>query len=661
MGSPRFVLVLVASFLLLPGCGGGGGDGGTPPIASPVVSGNVPAPSTGPGDTAEYFPNGIGNGWTLDYTATDSGSRPVTGRLTVSVTGTKSVMGVNATILAQVDSGSGIGSSENYYYLSPGGITHYGNNDSTDTLTPQIVPYAQLLFPVSSGTVSSVTGKNLPLGTDSYGNPLTLDMAQQVVNTGFEDITVAAGSFVGALRQTTTTTGTVNDPKLSQTVMLSSTDERWWVPHVGIVKETSSTTIDTQTTTSSAELRGYVVNGVQRGLGLEFTAVDGLSPSDNSGPSNGRPVVGTDGSSFLILARRASGTLPSYTTDWLATPVQLDGTVGASTSISTPTTVTNLLTAQRTGIAFDGTNYLVVYERDNNFDSTGNHPSLMAQRVSPSGAMVGIASEVASAGTNSPALAFDGTNYLLVFSRSNSYGDFGQLMGVFISPLTGQAMGAEFAISAAQGYQFDPAVAFDGTNYLVVWDQGVWVPQSAGVYAARVSPAGNVMDSGGFAIYSDPINGAREHQAAVVFDGTNYVVLWRYFQPDGLHANLHAMRVSTSGLLLDGTASSGGVAVTTGPNNSVGLPTATMFSGNVLVAWVGDCGNGCGLYGARLITPTNVNNPISVLGAPGFRFTPGGPYPGLAVAAGGALLIWLNYAATPAFAVGAMRIYPFGP
>jgi hypothetical protein len=658
LGAGALLLVV-----LLPACGGGGGDSPAPALPQPVVTGNVFAPATGPGDVEAYFPNAVGNQWTLDYTATEDAMPTVTGRLTVSVTGTKSVMGVNATILSQVDSGGGIGSGENYYHVSPGGITYVGNNDSADLLTSWIVPYAQLRFPVGTGAVSSLTGTNLPLGSDSLGNPLTLDMAQQIVNTGFEDINVVAGAFVGALKQTTTITGTIKDPLVNLTFPLSGTEVRWWVPHVGIVKQTTSVTVDTQTATSSAELRGYVVNGVRRGLGSEFTAVDGLSPGDgNSSPPIGRPVVATDGTNFLVVARRANGTgtFGSYTTEWLATPVQIDGTVGASTSISTPTP-TSALVAERTAVAFDGTTYLVVYERDNNFAATGNHPSLVAQRVTPAGAIVGSASEVAPPGTRSPVLAFDGTNYLLVFIGAN--GGLEQVKGVFISPLTGQTTGAEFPITAAPGYQFDPAVAFDGTNYLVAWDQGVWAPQTAGVYAARVSPAGNVIDTGGFAIYSDPVNGILQHQPAVGFDGSNFVVLWNRIQPDNLHANLYAMRVATSGQLIDGTATSGGFAVTTGPNNIVGNPTLTMLGGNVLAAWQGDCfaGSGIRICGARLTTPANINSPISVLGVPGFQFKSGGMYPRLAATAGGALLVWQTILADPVHTVSAMSIYPFGP
>ena len=657
---PRSFLWIALSAVLAACGGGGGGDpqpAPPPPLPPPSVVGNGFASETGTGDTEEYFPNAIGNRWLLDYTETESAVQPITGELTVSVAGTTTIGGKTATVLSQVNSAGGIGSSEHYYYLSGGGITYLGNNDPVDVVTAQTVPYVRLRFPVTTGSVSSLTATNLVVGSDGNGNPLTLDMTQQITNTGFEDMNVIAGAFPGALKQTTTITGVVKSQASNVTVAVSGTETRWFVPHVGIVKETTSTTIDTQTLTTNAELKGYVLNGVARGLGVRFTAVSGLSPGDgNPNPPRGRPAVGTDGTTFMLITRRASGVSPAYTTEWLATRVRLNGTADPSTAISPPTAVANPLSAERAAIAFDGTKYLVVYEKDNNFAFTGNHPSLMAQRLSADGSPDGMPNQVATPGTNSPALAFDGSNYLLVYSRSDSYGGFGQLMGVFISPATGQA-GAEFPITAAQGYQLNPALAFDGANYLVVWDQWEWSTQTPGVYARQVSSTGSFPEPNAFAVAATTTT-ALQHQPVVVFDGAHHVVLWRSYQPDNLHANIKAMRVSTFGQLVDGT----GFAVTTGVSNVIGELTLTRFAGNVLAAWNGDCSLGCGIYGARLSTPANPATPMSVIGTPGFRFTAGGPFPRLAATSAGALLTWLDgLAANTANTASAMPIFPFGP
>ena len=91
-----------------------------------------------------------------------------------------------------------------------------------------------------------------------------------------------------------------------------------------------------------------------------------------------------------------------------------------------------------------------------------------------------------------------------------------------------------------------PGVAFDGTNYLVVWtDSREGGPK---VYGARVSPGGTVLDQDGFAISS-----AGGAEPTVAFDGTNYLVVWRN------QASIIGARVDPGGTVLD----PGGITIST--------------------------------------------------------------------------------------------------
>jgi len=58
---------------------------------------------------------------------------------------------------------------------------------------------------------------------------------------------------------------------------------------------------------------------------------------------------------------------------------------------------------------------------------------------------------------------------------------------------TGLALGAPFVISAAIGSEATPAVAWDGAQYVAVWAD--LRAGNSDIYAARVSPAGVLLDS----------------------------------------------------------------------------------------------------------------------------------------------------------------------
>src|SRR2546423_13088446 len=110
--------------LLLFGCGGGGGGyggggGGGGGGGSPTVTGKGFAPSTGPGDTAGYFPVGAGGQWGVNYSTTDPKASAAAGVVTLAVNGTKAGLGGAAPVLTPTKLTRSSGGVDEEFCVSP--------------------------------------------------------------------------------------------------------------------------------------------------------------------------------------------------------------------------------------------------------------------------------------------------------------------------------------------------------------------------------------------------------------------------------------------------------------------------------------------------------------------------------------------------------------
>ena len=93
----------------------------------------------------------------------------------------------------------------------------------------------------------------------------------------------------------------------------------------------------------------------------------------------------------------------------------------------------------------------------------------------------------------------------------------------------------------------NPSLAFDGTDYLVVWTSGHGNRYSAsvGVCGSRVSRAGAVRDPGGLRIRPEAWSALGSFRGpSVAFGGQNHLLAWS----DGY---VYANRVSRGGAVLD--------------------------------------------------------------------------------------------------------------
>jgi hypothetical protein len=181
--------------------------------------------------------------------------------------------------------------------------------------------------------------------------------------------------------------------------------------------------------------------------------------------------------------------------------------------------------------AFDGTNYLLVWSADD----TGSHPNdpIYGEFISPSGALVGspfaITSGAADAATDHEiqGIAFDGTNFLVVYSNANS-GPF-KLLGRFVS--TSGHAGGELTF-AANANQLTQCVAWNGSTYLVAWQASVGGDKNVAM-ARTVSKAGAL--SAPFAL--DEGDSLDNNPLGIATDGSKFLVVWNHDDAEDSQGN----------------------------------------------------------------------------------------------------------------------------
>ncbi len=284
----------------------------------------------------------------------------------------------------------------------------------------------------------------------------------------------------------------------------------------------------------------------------EFTiAADVTTPnSDTINP--GRAGIAFDGTNYLVVSCRDQG-VPAQILGVMVSPT---GVVHHAFGIAGVNPIFGCLFPYPS-VAFDGNNFLVVFGRDS---------EIWGARVTRSGVSMDGPDgfRISSGNTSSTsnfftAVAFDGSNYLVVWAKftSDSVMTY-DIHGAIVSPEGN--IGPEIVIFEREGYQVLPSVTFDGINYVAVWyDEG-------DIVGARISQSGNVLDPGGIRISTAV--GAQEYPH-VIFDGVQYFVVWQDARSDPgafpPRLDIYGARVSRDGTLLDGPPESGGIAINTAP------------------------------------------------------------------------------------------------
>jgi hypothetical protein len=242
-------------------------------------------------------------------------------------------------------------------------------------------------------------------------------------------------------------------------------------------------------------------------------------------------------------------------------------------------------------VAFDGTDHYLVVWPDHGSGSVNN---IYRALVTTEGGVTNLGAISAANNNQSlPSIAFDGTNYLVVWedyrsgARSDLYGARVNKSGLVLD-----ANGYLIASGPDETNQSDPSIAFDGTNFLVVWEDTR--DGGADIYGARVSTEGSVWDPGGLHI-AQGAGDNHQHAPSVAFDGTDFLVVWTDYRN---YSDIYGARVKPNGIRPD----EGGFLISDYNAKSWPEAPAVAFDGtDYLVAWA-DYGNWY-IYGCPVVLP----------------------------------------------------------
>lgn len=363
----------------------------------------------------------------------------------------------------------------------------------------------------------------------------------------------------------------------------------------------------------------------------------------SAGGAQGYPAVGHDSANFIVAWQDGRGGLGE--SDIYATRISPAGVV-----LDAGGFVVSQADGMQTypAMGFDGVNSLVLWQ---DFRSNLRQPDIYGARVKPEPAVLdseGILVTRAAREQMVPALGFDGVNYLVVWEDHR--GGYSDIYGARIAPGGIVLDPSGFVVSQAEDDQWYPALGFDGENFLVVWQDYRNDPNAPDIYGARVTPAGVLLDTNGFAVTQAP---DRQYAPGLGFDGVNFLVVWQDLRSGGNNFNIFGARVSPGGTVLDPS----GIAI----SQAAGMqwcPVTASDGANFLVAWHDERGGTYSdIYGARVSPGGTVLDPAGIAIS---RANSSQWYPALGFDGTNFLAVWEDYRSSVWPDIYGARVTPGG-
>ncbi len=288
--------------------------------------------------------------------------------------------------------------------------------------------------------------------------------------------------------------------------------------------------------------------------------------------------VDAAGVKTAVAAHYANGeielSVPRDVVERSAYPAVLDPVVGPEFGFQPVTGAADGATSEPS-IASNGTDYLVVWNQRVAWTQEGSKNVLRATRVNAAGTALdaeGLTVSAVEDGWLTASVASNGTDFLIAWRSRGEHRD------IHANRVTaaGDVLDGT-GIAVATGGPSDegvPSVASNGSDYLVTWADAR--SGNSDIYANRVSTAGEVQDASGIAVSTAD---GEQKMPCVASNGTDYLIAWADLR-SGTDNGVYASRVSAAGQVLDTV----GLRVSTGVSSDEEPKVAS--NGSVyLVAW----------------------------------------------------------------------------
>jgi hypothetical protein len=213
---------------------------------------------------------------------------------------------------------------------------------------------------------------------------------------------------------------------------------------------------------------------------------------------------------------------------------------GAAPTVSSATTVTGPALRDTPDVAFDGTNWLVVWSQP----SASNGEEVYGRRVGGDGSTLGAAFPIGAnpEHDSKPVVAWNGSNFLVAWQHRFEPGNW-DIYARAVSA-SGAVSPDTYAVAFGDHNEEAPEIAASSTNFLVAWQDDRNAPVSGkDIWASGRQPSGGNL--GEFLVGGED-NSQDDVEPAVAWNGSEFLVVWQHVYPSTTVSDVYARRTGIS-------------------------------------------------------------------------------------------------------------------